>query len=138
VSLLFQREILCSYISCSHVCGGPNRVTLYASTTTYPIYPVPTAATTDLPGNYAYAGCIACVLLFCWSKYILIDATVNLQVAVAFSLTRSPMRRPTPLTNVSPYVLLMVMLLPPSNTAKNAGVVRDMFIKRPRRLTKRL
>lgn len=42
-----------------HACGGPNRISLYAATSTFPVYPVPTAKTTDLPGSYQYAGCFA-------------------------------------------------------------------------------
>jgi hypothetical protein len=44
------------------------------------------------------------------------------------------MLRPTPLNNVSPYVLLMVTLLLASSTVKSAGVVRNMFVKRPNEL----
>jgi hypothetical protein len=72
---------------------------------------------------------------FCYSsECILIDCPVNLQMVLPFSLTRSPMLRPTPLNNVSPYVLLMVTLLLASSTVKSAGVVRNMFVKRPNEL----
>ncbi|CAG7847892.1 WSC domain-containing protein ARB_07867 {ECO:0000305} Flags: Precursor [Serendipita indica DSM 11827] len=42
-----------------HACGGPNRLTVYAATPTFPVYPVPTIKTTGLPGSYEYHGCFA-------------------------------------------------------------------------------
>ncbi len=42
-----------------HACGGPNRLSVYAATATFPVYPVPTTKTTGLPGSYQYLGCYA-------------------------------------------------------------------------------
>lgn len=38
-------------------CGGPNRLSVYSSTVDITALPVPVAKTTDLPGNWEYAGC---------------------------------------------------------------------------------
>jgi len=54
----------------SHACGGPNRVSLYAPTATFAVYPVPTVQTTDLPGSYEYLGCYALVFSSLVSIYL--------------------------------------------------------------------
>lgn len=41
----------------AHACGGANRVSVYASTPTVTVYPVPTAKTTGLIGKYVHQGC---------------------------------------------------------------------------------
>ena len=42
---------------CSEACGGPNRVSVYSSVPVVAL-PVPVAMTTDLPGDWTYAGCL--------------------------------------------------------------------------------
>lgn len=43
----------------TEACGGPNRLSVYASTAEVVIVPVPTAQTTDLPDGWSYAGCFS-------------------------------------------------------------------------------
>lgn len=47
----------------SEACGGPNRLSIYSSTTNVTLLPVPVTLTTDLPGSWQYYGCVACVTL---------------------------------------------------------------------------
>ena len=42
---------------CSEACGGPNRVSVYSSVPIIAL-PVPVTMTTNLPGNWTYAGCL--------------------------------------------------------------------------------
>jgi hypothetical protein len=46
----------------SEACGGPNRISLYTSTASVTVYPVPVVQTTNLPGNWQYSECLAYVL----------------------------------------------------------------------------
>lgn len=39
-------------------CGGPNRMSVYANTTTLTALPVPVAQKDNLPGNWQYKGCM--------------------------------------------------------------------------------
>lgn len=41
----------------SEACGGPNRLSVYSSAS-ITAFPVPTALTTDLPGQWQYKGCL--------------------------------------------------------------------------------
>ena len=41
----------------SQACGGPNRVSVYSSVPVVSL-PVPVPMTTDLPGDWTYAGCL--------------------------------------------------------------------------------
>lgn len=47
-----------------HACGAGNRLSIYSSTEEVAVYPVPTAKTEGLPGNWEYQGCFA--LVNCW------------------------------------------------------------------------
>ncbi|KIM19520.1 glyoxal oxidase, partial [Serendipita vermifera MAFF 305830] len=40
-----------------HACGAANRISLYSTLDTMPVYQKPTALTTGLPGKYKYLGC---------------------------------------------------------------------------------
>ena len=42
---------------CSEACGGPNRASVYSSVPVVAL-PIPIAMKTDLPGKWAYAGCL--------------------------------------------------------------------------------
>ena len=46
-----------SYCLTSEACGGPNLLSVYSSTPNISVFPVPTAATTDLPEGWTYDGC---------------------------------------------------------------------------------
>jgi hypothetical protein len=51
----------------SEACGGPSRLSIYTNTSSITAYPVPTAQTTNLPGNWQYSGCLAYVgFLYFW------------------------------------------------------------------------
>lgn len=43
----------------AEACGGPNRMSVYANTTTVTALPVPVAQKDNLPGNWQYKGCMA-------------------------------------------------------------------------------
>ena len=45
----------------SEACGGPSRLSVYTSTGSVTAYPIPTVQTIDLPGNWQYSRCLACV-----------------------------------------------------------------------------
>ena len=42
----------------SEACGGPNLVSVYNTGTVLQVLPVPTPMTTNLPGDWSYAGCL--------------------------------------------------------------------------------
>jgi hypothetical protein len=44
----------------SEACGGPSRLSVYSNSSITPL-PIPTAQTTNLPGNWQYSGCLAYV-----------------------------------------------------------------------------
>jgi len=42
----------------AEICGGPNALSVYTSTGSVTVDPIPTIQKTDLPGSWAYQGCI--------------------------------------------------------------------------------
>jgi len=57
-----ENNVTCSLLICaiSQACGGPNRVSVYSSGTVTALA-VPSAQTTNLPGQWTYKGCLRCV-----------------------------------------------------------------------------
>ncbi|KAF9220620.1 copper radical oxidase-like protein [Gyrodon lividus] len=45
--------------STTEACGGPNRLSVYTSTGSVEVLPVPTVQNTSLPGQWQYQGCLA-------------------------------------------------------------------------------
>ncbi|KAJ7583869.1 hypothetical protein C8J56DRAFT_1054387 [Mycena floridula] len=43
----------------TEACGGPGRLSVYSTTSDFPVLPVPTPLTTNLPGDWTYKGCYA-------------------------------------------------------------------------------
>ncbi|TFY75770.1 hypothetical protein EWM64_g8241 [Hericium alpestre] len=43
----------------TEACGGPNRLSVYSSSSNVTVFPVPTPQKTDLPGQWVYQGCLA-------------------------------------------------------------------------------
>lgn len=61
-AILAQSEADCSMLCAgdnTHSCAAGNRISLYASVDTFPSHPVPTVNTTNMVGQYQYAGCHA-------------------------------------------------------------------------------
>lgn len=54
--ITYMIAILSPY-PCSEACGGPNRASVYSSGPVVSLH-VPVAMTTDLPGDWTYAGCL--------------------------------------------------------------------------------
>jgi hypothetical protein len=48
-------------VDTSEACGGRDRLSVYTSTGSVTVYPIPTVLTTDLPGNWKYSRCLAYV-----------------------------------------------------------------------------
>jgi hypothetical protein len=48
----------------SEACGGPNRLSVYGSTSPVTVFAVPTVQTTNLPGKWQYSRCLAYVSSF--------------------------------------------------------------------------
>ncbi|EMD36066.1 hypothetical protein CERSUDRAFT_115979 [Gelatoporia subvermispora B] len=76
----------------TEACGGPNRISLYANSTTITSFPVPVVLNTSLPGQWKYQGCFqegadgARVFPYenIWTDNMTIEACLNQCAAFGF------------------------------------------------------
>lgn len=65
----------------SQACGGANRLSVYSTTETVQVLPVPVAQNTSLPGSWKYQGCL---------KYVNFLICIRLSLMIAQGNKRCP------------------------------------------------
>ena len=106
----------------SEACGGPNRLSVYTNSSSVTVYPVPTPQTTNLPGNWQYSRCLACVaVLSCYQT----GARCSLRFIASLMAAGSSRIRLYPLKTTQPKTVFhsaqnLVILLRVWNMAMSA------------------
>ena len=125
------------YTNYSEQCGGPNRLSVYTSTGSVTVIPVPTVQTTNLPGNWQYSQCFAYVHVRMYPLALLTSfrSSVSLRVHAYSPCTRSSSQTTTRPQIVSLYAPRLDTLQRVWSTVLSAvcaplffGVVSNLYL----------